>query len=239
MRVRAAIIAAATWLAACAAQQGGGPLHELGVPAPGTAGVAGTVRLVPHEGAPSHPDGGGYGDRRLHDVRFVDYSKPDSCVVYLDVAGRPGGLAHLAVEESLSGVRLSPRLAVVGVAGEVVIENRAPGAVVVSLPAVDRVERIEAGAELRVRAERAGPLEVFVLGADQPARVWVSPGPWARPDASGRYALTDLPPGRFTLRAWHPRLPASAAVVELRPDAVAHADFELGVGRSTGGHDAH
>jgi hypothetical protein len=231
VRVRAAIIAAAIWLMACAPQ--------LAVPAPGMAGVAGTVRLLPHEGAPSHPDSGGYGDRRLHDVRFVDYSNPDSCVVYLDVAGQPGGLARLAVEESLSGVRLSPRFAVVGVAGEVVVLNRAPRAVVVSLPAVDRVERIEAGAELRLRAERAGPLEVYLLGVDEPARVWVSPGPWARPDERGRFTLTDLPPGRFTLRAWHPRLPAAAAVVELRPNAIAHTDFELGVGRSGGGDDAH
>ena len=28
----------------------------------------------------------------------------------------------------------------------------------------------------------------------------------ARPDATGRYALPDLPPGRYTLLAWHPDL---------------------------------
>lgn len=231
MRARAAIIAAATWLLACAPQ--------LSVPAPGTAGIAGTVRLVPHEGVPSHQDGGAYGDRRLHDVRLVDYSKPDSCVVYLDGAGRPGGLAQLAVEQSLSSVRLAPRLAVVGVAGEVVVENRARRAVVVSLPAVERVERIEAGAELRLRVERAGPLEVFLLGADEPARVWVSPGPWVRPDASGRFALTDLPPGYFTLLAWHPRLPSAAAEVDLRPGETAVVNFEIGVGRGESVHESH
>ena len=171
MRARAAIIAVAPWLAACAPQ--------LGVPEPGRAGVAGTVRLVPREGVPSHSGSGGYGDRRLHDVRFVDYSKPDSCVVYLDIAAQPGGLAHLAVEESLSGVRLSPSLAVVGVAGEVVVENRASRAVVVSLPAVDRVDRIEAGAELRLRAER--PDRSRSLCWDRRARAGrVSPGPWTR-----------------------------------------------------------
>ena len=167
----------------------------LAAPAPDAAAVAGTVRLVPHDGAPRGCGGGAYGDRRLRDVRMFDYSKPEASVVFLDTGSRPGGRVELAAEDSIAGARLMPKFAVVGAGGEVAIANRTRGEVVVSVPAAERVERIAAGSEWVVRAERAGPLEIFLLGAEEPARVWVSPGPWTRPDASGRFALTGLAAG--------------------------------------------
>jgi hypothetical protein len=210
------------------------------VPAAGTAAIAGTVKLVPREGAPhSGGAGGAYGDRRLRDVQLVDYSKPGTSVVYLDLAARPGGRAELAVEESLAGARLEPRFAAVGAGGEVAVANRTREEVIVSLPALARVERIAPGAMLAVPAERPGPLEIYRLGADEPARVWVSPGPWVRPDASGRFALTGLAPGRVTLHAWHPRLPSAAVDVDLHAGETAHVDFEVGVGRGDSAHDSH
>jgi len=222
---------AAGWFAACA--------PGLAAPAPGTANVAGTVRLVPHDGLPAHPESDAYGDRRLRGAQLVDYSKPGTSVVYLDLGTRPGGRAALAVEESLAGARLEPRFAVVGAGGEVAIENRTREEVVVSLPALAQVERIAPGTTLSVRADRPGPLEIYRLGADEPARVWVSPGPWVRPDSNGRFALTGLAPGRVTLRAWHPRLPSAAAAVELRAGQTATVNFEIGVGRGDSAHDSH
>jgi hypothetical protein len=197
------------------------------------------VRLVPHEGVAKSSGSNAYGDRRLRDVRLVDYSKPGSSVVYLDVGGRPGGVANLAVEESLAGARLAPGFAVVGAGGEVAITNRSQSEAVLSLPALARVERLPAGEELTVIADRAGALEIFLLGSDEPAKVWVAPGPWTRPDASGRFALTGLAPGRFTLHAWHPRLPSASADVELRAGETAAVDFAIGVGRGESAHESH
>ena len=79
----------------------------------------------------------------------------------------------------------------------------------------------------------------LLLGAEEPVRVWVSPGPWTRPDASGHFALTDLSPGHYTLRAWHPRLPSASAPVDLQAGATATVNFEIGVGRGEGAHEAH
>jgi hypothetical protein len=210
------------------------------VPDAGTAAIAGTVKLVPREGAPhSGGAGGAYGDRRLRDVQLVDYSKPGASVVYLDLGQRPGGRAELAAVDSLAGARLEPKFAAVGAGGEVIVANQTRGEVVVSVPAVDRVERVAAGASLALRADRAGPLEIFLLGAAEPARVWAAPGPWTRPDASGRFALTGLAPGRATLRAWHPRLPSASAEVDLRAGETATVNFEIGVGRGESAHDSH
>jgi hypothetical protein len=236
LRVRCAIAVlwvAVGWFAACTSAPAAPAV------APGTANVVGTVRLVPHEGLPTHSASDAYGDRRLRDVQLVDYSKPGTSVVYLDLAARPGGRAELAVEESLAGAHLEPRFAAVGAGGEVVVANRTREDAIVSLPALARVERLAPGATLAVPAERPGPLEIYRLGADEPARVWVSPGPWVRPDASGRFALTGLAPGRVTLHAWHPRLPSATAEVELRAGETAHVDFEIGVGRGDAAHDAH
>lgn len=233
-RCAIAVIAFASGcLAACASEP------EIPAVAPGTANVVGTVRLVPHEGLPSHSGSDAYGDRRLRDVQLVDYSKPGTSVVYLDLAARPGGRAELVVEESLAGARLEPRFAAVGAGGEVAVANRTRADVIVSLPALARVERIAPGATLAVRADRPGPLDIYRLGADEPARVWVSPGPWVRPDASGHFALTGLAPGRVTLHAWHPRLPSAAADVELRAGETATVNFEIGVGRGESAHDSH
>ena len=236
MRARIAIAIgwiALGWLAACASD----PASP--APAPGTANVVGTVRLVPREGVATHSGSDAYGDRRLRDVQLVDYSKPGASVVYLDLGARPGGRADLAVEDALAGARIEPRFAVVGAGGEVAVRNRTRAEVVVSVPALAQLQRVAPGASLLVRADRPGPLEIFRLGADEPARVWVSPGPWARPDASGRFALTGLTPGRVTLRAWHPRLPSAAADVELRAGETATVDFEIGVGRGDSAHDSH
>jgi hypothetical protein len=231
-RVCAVIIAAALGgLVACAPQLATSPA--------GTAAVAGTVRLVPHEGVPSHPRSDAYGDRRLRDVQLVDYSKPGASVVYLDLGARPGGSAQIAAEESLAGARLNPRFTVVGAGGEVAIANRTRGEVVVSVPALERVEPIAAGASLLVHAESKGLLEIFLLGAEEPARVWVSPGPWVRPDATGHFVLKGLAPGRVALRAWHPRLPSAAAEVDLRPGETAVVNFEIGVGRGEGVDESH
>jgi hypothetical protein len=210
-------------------------------PAADVAAVSGRVQLVPRDGAPRGCGSGAYGDRRLRDVRMVDYSKPEASVVYLDTGTRPGGRVELAAEDSIAGPRLAPKFAAVGAGGEVVITNRSRAEIIVSVPSVERVERIAAGAQWVVRAERAGPLEIFVLGTEEPARVWASPGPWTRPDASGRYALTGLMPGRFALHAWHPRLPSAAAEVDLRPGETAVVNFEIGVGRSVSGseHESH
>src|SRR5262245_4071739 len=208
-------------------------------PAAGTATVRGTVRLVPHDGVPSRSGGDAYGDRRLHDVQLVDYSKPGGSVVYLDLGTQPGGSVQIAAEESLAGARLAPRFAVVGAGGEVAIANDTHDEVVVSVPATSRVERIAAGASMHLRADHAGPLEIFLLGADEPSRIWVSPGPWARPDASGHYELSGLAPGPATLRAWHPRLPSATAEVDLRSGETAVVNFEIGVGRGEGVHESH
>ncbi|MEZ4217447.1 MAG: carboxypeptidase-like regulatory domain-containing protein [Myxococcota bacterium] len=243
------IAVAAAGALACALACAPAPVR----PAEGRAAVAGSVRLVPHDGAPASSSSSSYGDRRLRDVELVDYSRPGFVIVWAE-RETPGAPAHdpgeasdaadLAIEDGVGGPRLAPELAAVGLGGTLRVANRTRRALAVSIPALGRVESLAPGAALSVAAERAGELDLFLLGARERATVWVAPGPWTRTDAAGRFALPDLAPGAWTVRAWHPRLPAAAQRVLLRAGEVADVALEIGVGRDAlvdatgGGRDA-
>ena len=66
------------------------------------------------------------------------------------------------------------------------------------------------------------------------AWVGVLDHPWfAVTDASGRFEIKDLPPGKYTLEAWHEACKPVTLEVEVKEGAVAAvvADFELATGR--------
>lgn len=191
----------------------------------GRGGVYGEVHLVPREGAPAGP--GGYGDRRLRDVQLVDYSRPGFAVVYAPAPAR-GGRLELAIAQGSLAPHLEPEVGAVGAGGELALSNPTQREHVVSVPALGWVRRLAPGEVLVVPLEREGDLRVYLLDAPGvESRVFVSPGPWAATSVSGRYALSDLPPGDTQLRVWHPRFPPTGRRVELPAGAVVRADFEL------------
>jgi plastocyanin len=82
--------------------------------------------------------------------------------------------------------------------------------------------------EKPVEFDRAG---VVVLGCNihdtMVGWVIVSDTPWfAKTPATGRVTLSDVPPGTYVLRSWHPDLPAGSTGVE-QSVTVAAADLEL------------
>jgi hypothetical protein len=231
--VRLAVACACAALLACA---GAPSLRD-----PGRSGVYGYLKLVPHEGvrpettagAPS----GAYADRRYAGAELVDYSKPGFAVVYLEGPGSPGPAAPLAltIRSDGEGVRLEPSQGAVGVGGEIRVRNADDRPRVVSVPAAGVLRSLAPGELLAVDARSAGELEVFVPDApDAFARVFAAPGPFAAVSDSGRYELLEVEPGRYALRAWHPRFPPAAEDVELSPGRVLRVDLELGVGLGRG-----
>jgi plastocyanin len=61
------------------------------------------------------------------------------------------------------------------------------------------------------------------------ASIFVVPSPhWALARPDGSFAIRDVPPGRWRLRAWSWRLPTASAQVAVAPGRVARADLELG-----------
>jgi hypothetical protein len=209
-------------------------------PAPGTSQVFGDLRLLPHEGVTIGGGGSSYGDRRLGDVRLVDYSQPGFAVVYVSGAEPPAGLLELSIRESRVGPRIDPPEGAVGASGRIAVTNRTSADHLVSYPAASRVERLPAGERLELAVARPGEQSIFLLSAPEvAATVFAAPGPFTPVSTSGRFALTDLAPGETELRVWHPRFPPAMRRVDLRPDAQLRIDFELGVGRSDDDGHAH
>lgn len=202
-------------------------------PAPGRSEAWGSLRLVPREGVTVGGHGGSaYGDRRLRDVQFVDYSHPGFAIVYVAAADPPAGELELSIRDSRVGAHIEPAEGAVGAAGRVAVRNQTGVVHVVSYPAAGRVQRIGPGEQAEFDVPREGEQGLFVL--DLPgvsATVFASPGPYSVVSPSGRFTLTDLEPGDTELRVWHPRFPPAVRRVHLPADAQVRVDFEIGVGR--------
>lgn len=213
-------------------------------PAPGTSGVMGRVQLVPREGVAAGGSGGGYGDRRMRDVRLVDYERPGFSVVYVEAPGafasRPGAEAGdappvaLEIRQRATGARIEPRHAAVRVGAPIEITNRSARTQIVSLPGDATVRKIEPDTTARIALASAGPHRVFLLeDASEATTVFAAPGPFSTTSSNGDFALTDLEPGATRLQVWHPRFPPASADVVLEPDTTLSVDIEIGVGRAS------
>jgi len=210
-------------------------------PAPGTSQAYGRIRLVPREGVtPGSAGSASYGDRRLRDVEFVDYTRPGFAVVYVASGETPDGEIALAIRESRMGTTIEPALAAVGAAGRIAIRNDGTQSYVISYPAAGVVRPLAPGESAEFAVPRAGEQGLFVLDApDAGATVFAAPGRFGIATPAGRFRVNDVTPGTHELRVWHPRFPPVLRRVELAPNASVEVDFELGVGRTDGEHAHH
>ena len=200
-------------------------------PAPGKARVFGTLRLVPHEGAPHPSSGGAYGSLRMRDANLVDYSKPGFAVVYVAEDAKPGGAATIEVRDTQVDTRLVPDALAIGDGGRITVVNASGKVHIVSYPAAGLVKRLTAGERLEIAVPAAGEQGLFLLDVPETtATLFAAPGRFTVVSTSGEYELRDLEPGAAVLRAWHPRFPPIARPVELAPDASVRVDLEMGVG---------
>ncbi len=194
----------------------------------------GRLRLVPKSG--SQASGGGYGDRRVADVKRVDYSQIQFAVVYVpsarNAAPEP---AELVILGSEAGARIHPHYAAASPAAGIRVTNATSSSQIVSVPGAARLARLAAGESVLIPGLSPGETSIHLLGmpedeATAPAQVWVCEGVMAVVESSGRYVLRGLDPGQHQVRAWHPRLPPSAVhAVELSRGAVLRLDLEIGL----------
>jgi hypothetical protein len=200
-------------------------------PAPGKANVSGTLRLVPHAGAPKPGGGGSYGSLRLRDAGLVDYSTPGFAVVFLNEGAKPGGSAVVTIRDTHVEPRLEPDHVAVGDGGRITVVNASVAAHIFSYPAAKLVRRLAAGERVEIEVPRAGEQGLFLLDVpDAATTLFAAPGRFAVVSTAGGYALPDLEPGAAELRAWHPRFPPAVTRLELAPDASVQVDLDMGVG---------
>jgi plastocyanin len=83
----------------------------------------------------------------------------------------------------------------------------------------------------RVTFDRPGRVDVFCsIHANMHCIVLVLENPYfACTDENGRYAITNVPPGIYKLKAWHERLPADEREIIVPTNGEVKVDFTLGI----------
>jgi plastocyanin len=89
--------------------------------------------------------------------------------------------------------------------------------------------RYPRGTSRSVTFDRPGIVQVFChIHSDMSAVVLVLDNQYfAVPDAEGRYSIPDLPPGDYTLVAWHERIRPVSHRLHLEPGQLARVDFTV------------
>ena len=83
----------------------------------------------------------------------------------------------------------------------------------------------------KVVFDKTGRVDVFCsIHANMHCIVLVCPNPYfAVADESGHYSITNVPPGKYQLKAWHERLPALTKEIVVPETGEVRTDFVLGI----------
>jgi plastocyanin len=87
--------------------------------------------------------------------------------------------------------------------------------------------------------DRSGVVQVFChIHSDMSAVVLVLDNAYfAVPDSAGRYSIPDLPPGEYTLVAWHERIRPIKHRLRVEPGQVAQVDFTIPLPAADAAHE--
>jgi hypothetical protein len=187
---------------------------------------SGAPAMYDRPGTTAQPESGPY--------ETVDYDNVTDIVVYLEPAGasaapappprtidvKPGGAAGAVVPASV-GQRL-------------IFRNTA--ARPTSLYSVSDgnefdEKTVPPGGTVECTVQAAGLIELLTDPAKEPAlRIYAASSPFVAATRSGKPVdFVDVPPGAYTVVAWHPRLPGGQTAVNLAADRPARVTVTIGV----------
>ena len=154
-------------------------------------------------------------------------------VIYLDGPGPAGDKAAPVQVEQIDR-RFSPDLAVIPAGAAVSFPNMDPifhNIFSLSKPKMFDLGAYDKGQTRTVEFPRPGIVEVYChLHPNMAATIVVTPNRWyARPDGQGQYRIPDVPPGKYTVVAWHKSAGYFRKEVTIGEGQGATADFFIPV----------
>ncbi|HVS50994.1 MAG TPA: carboxypeptidase regulatory-like domain-containing protein [Opitutaceae bacterium] len=206
----------------------------------GRAGtIAGTVRGVP----PAHADapgagGDAYESRRYKYVEKIDYDHLRDFVVYIDQelpAAAPATPTLATVTTTQRDANFDPHVLPVAVGTTVRWPNEDD--IFHNVFSMSDAKPFDLGYYKKEKTpeilfDRVGQVDVFcAIHSKMHCIILVVPNRFfAKADAQGRFAISDVPAGTYRVKAWHERLPAKVETVVVPASGEARVDFVLSLG---------
>jgi plastocyanin len=207
------------------------------------AAHAGTITgVVRAEGKPAAEEGaaGKYDSRKFKFVERVNYAEMRDFVVYIDQpqskATPPATPVQVVTTKKITqqGAVFSPRLLPVVVGTTVEWPNN--DEIFHNVFSISDAKQFDLGLYKhpevkRVTFDKPGRVDVFCsIHAAMNCIILVLETPhFSATDDKGRYAIANLPPGTYKLKAWHERLPSQTREVIVPETGEVKIDFTLSI----------
>jgi plastocyanin len=204
--------------------------------------ITGTVRAEPKAGAEQNPAAAtaAYASRKLKFVEKVDYAAMRDFVVCLE--GKVGTNAAPTNVVKVTTTRVAQQGAVftphvLPVVAGTTVEWPNHDDIYHNVFSDSDAKSFDLGLykgnppEKRVTFNKAGKVDVYCsIHANMHCIVLVMENPYfAVTDADGNYSITNVPPGTYTLKAWHERMPADEQEIIVPTNGAVRADFVLSI----------
>lgn len=141
----------------------------------------------------------------------------------------PGGAAPAMEQRDQAFL---PRVVAVAQGGSVAFPNRDP--IFHNVFSVSPVKRFDLGRYVKGKSKsvtfnKAGLVNVYCeIHSDMAGFILVTPNrAFAQPDSLGRYSIPPLPPGQYTVVAWHPDLKSVRRTVQVSDTTDAAVDLNF------------
>jgi plastocyanin len=153
-------------------------------------------------------------------------------VIYLEGPALPAGEQIEQTSQKIEQVdrRFAPEMVVVPVGATVSFPNMDP--IFHNIYSLSKTKSFDLGSydrgeTRRVKFPRPGIVEIYChLHPNMQATVVVTPNRWyARPDRDGQYRIPDVPPGAYTVVAWHKTAGFFRKTIVVTAGGNATADF--------------
>jgi len=206
--------------------------------------IIGTVRARGKEGAEASATAGGkYDSRQFKFVERVNYEEMHDFIIYIEGAVGPPPIppekpAQVITTRNPSvtqkGAMFTPHVLPVVVG--TIVEWPNYDDILHNVFSFSEAKPFDLGLYKsptieRVKFDKPGKVDVFCsIHSRMSCIVLVLENPYfARSNDKGHYAITNVPPGNYKLKAWHERLPSQTKEITVPETGEIKVDFTLGI----------
>jgi plastocyanin len=199
--------------------------------------IVGTVRAEGKEGTGGEGKGGKYDSRKYKFVERVNYSELTDFIVYIEgsFTNSPAPPSKPIQVITQQDATFRPHVLPVYVGTSVEWPNKDD--IYHNVFSISDAAQFDLGLYKEpdlpkpVIFDKPGRVDVFCsIHSKMSCVVLVLQNPWfASANRQGHYKIENVPPGKYTLKAWHERLPTSSQEIIVPADGEVKADFVLGI----------